>query len=79
MIQGLIQMINQQTLTVSSQYPLRTAFFEMENYLRNNGQGMHEIIKGLLVQPSLTNDRSALINSFIHSLIHSLIYVFQSS
>lgn len=66
-IQGLIQTVNQQTLAVSNQYRLRTAFFQMEQYVRNNGQGMHEILKGLLIQPSLRLDRFEKINTDTNS------------
>lgn len=55
-ITGLIQMISTTTGAVTS-YNLRDAFFELTNYLQNNGDGMEQILSGLIQQASLKNDR----------------------
>ena len=55
-IQGLIQMIST-TTGVATSYNLRDVFFELANYLQNNGDGMEQILNGLIQQAALKNDR----------------------
>ena len=38
-------------------YRLRDAFFNLSNYLRDNGNGMEQILNGLIQQAALKTDR----------------------
>ena len=46
------------TTATTTEYKLRDAFFNMTNYLQNNGDGMEHIINGLIQQAALRFDPS---------------------
>lgn len=55
-IQGLIQMMSGQG-NVTKTYRLRDHFFDMSNYLENNGKGMEQLLQGMISQKSANDDR----------------------
>ena len=57
MIQGLISMMSTTTATLESEFQLRDHYFNMENYLLRRGEGMEQILQGLINQPAQEMDR----------------------
>ena len=57
MIQGLISMMSTTTANLESQFQLRENYFNMANYLLNDGEGMEQILQGLINQPAQEMDR----------------------
>jgi peroxidase len=61
MIQGLISMMSlTDPATLEAEYKLRDHYFNMENYFLNSGEGMEQILQGLVNQPAQEMDRSAV-------------------
>lgn len=59
MIQGIIQMFKTDNTGLADQYQLHENFFNTENYYKNDGEGMEQILVGLVTQPALAFDREA--------------------
>ena len=59
MIQGIIQMFKTDNTGLAEQYQLHENFFNTENYYQNDGEGMEQILMGLVTQPALAFDREA--------------------
>jgi len=57
MIQGIIQMFATNNAGLVDQYELSENFFNTENYHRNNGEGMEQILMGLVSQAALAMDK----------------------
>jgi len=57
MIQGLIAMYNTQTIKEYTQYALGNNYFNMSNYEYNGGEGMEQILTGLIKQNAQAHDR----------------------
>ena len=57
MIQGLISMMSPTSGRLQSQYLLREHYNNMEKLLERRGQGMDEILQGLVNQPAQEMDR----------------------
>ena len=57
MIQGLISMMSPTSGRLQSQYLLRENYNNMEKLLERRGQGMEEILQGLVNQPAQEMDR----------------------
>ena len=57
MIQGLISMMSPTSGGLQSQYLLRDNYNKMEKLLERGGQGMDEILQGLVNQPAQEMDR----------------------
>ena len=58
MIQGLISMMSTTSASLESQFQLRDNYFNMQNYLVGRGEGMEQILQGLINQPAQEMDRS---------------------
>ena len=57
MIQGLIKMLSTSTYDQENEFQLRDHYFNMENYLYNQGEGMEQLLAGLINQPAQDMDR----------------------
>merc|ERR1719220_980186 len=57
MIQGLIKMLSTSTYNQEKEFHLREHYFNMENYLLNAGEGMEQLLAGLINQPAQDMDR----------------------
>ena len=57
MIQGLISMMSPTSGMLQSQFLLREHYNNMEKLLERRGQGMEEILQGLVNQPAQEMDR----------------------
>eukprot|EP00091_Calanus_sinicus_P013284 TRINITY_DN2951_c0_g1_i6.p1 TRINITY_DN2951_c0_g1~~TRINITY_DN2951_c0_g1_i6.p1 ORF type:complete len:373 (-),score=111.68 TRINITY_DN2951_c0_g1_i6:143-1261(-) len=57
MIQGLIQMMSTTTFETTDEYLLRDHYFNLNNYLLNGGEGMEQILVGLINQPAQDMDK----------------------
>ena len=57
MIQGLIKMLSTATYNQEKEFQLRDHYFNMENYLLNSGEGMEQLLAGLINQPAQDMDR----------------------
>jgi len=57
MIQGLISMMSTASASLQSQFQLRDNYFNMQNYLVGRGEGMEQILQGLINQPAQEMDR----------------------
>ena len=61
MIQGLVSMMSTShvpwTAPLESQFQLRDNYFNMQNYLVGRGEGMEQILQGLINQPAQEMDR----------------------
>ena len=57
MIQGLISMMSTKSTAVLDQFELRNNYFNMTNYLAGRGEGMEQILQGLVNQPAQRMDR----------------------
>jgi len=57
MIQGLISMMSTTSASLQSQFQLRDNYFNMQNYLVGRGEGMEQILQGLINQPAQEMDR----------------------
>ena len=57
MIQGLIKMMSTVTFVQQNEFLLRDHYFNMENYFLNGGEGMEQLIAGLITQPAQDMDR----------------------
>ena len=57
MIQGIIQMFATNNAGLVDQYELSENFFNTENYHRNSGEGMEQILMGLVSQAALAMDK----------------------
>ena len=57
MIQGIIQMRDTIRTDVVQSYPLSENYFNMTNYELDNGNGMEQVLMGLLMQKAQKNDR----------------------
>ena len=57
MIQGLVSMMSPTSGRLQSQYLLREHYNNMEKLLERRGQGMEEIMQGLVNQPAQEMDR----------------------
>ena len=57
MIQGLIKMLSTATYNQEKEFQLRDHYFNMENYLLNSGEGMEQLVAGLINQPAQDMDR----------------------
>ena len=57
MIQGLISMMSPTSGMLQSQFLLREHYNNMEKLLERRGQGMDEILQGLVNQPAQEMDR----------------------
>ena len=57
MIQGLIKMMSTSNYNQENEFQLRDHYFNMENYLRNSGEGMEQLLAGLIDQPAQDMDR----------------------
>ena len=57
MIQGLIKMLSTSTYGQEKEFQLRDHYFNMENYLLNSGEGMEQLLAGLINQPAQDMDR----------------------
>ncbi|TRY80149.1 hypothetical protein TCAL_14778 [Tigriopus californicus] len=55
-IQSLIQMMSGLG-NVTKTYRLRDHFFDMSNYLENNGEGMEQLLQGMISQKAAEDDR----------------------
>ena len=65
MIQGLIAMYNTQTIKQYQQYELGNNYFNLTNYELedSNGQGMEQILTGLIKQNAQANDRHVTVEA----------------
>jgi len=57
MIQGLIKMLSTSNYNQENEFQLRDHYFNMENYLYNAGEGMEQLLAGLIDQPAQDMDR----------------------
>ena len=57
MIQGLIKMLSTSNYAQEKEFQLRDHYFNMENYLYNQGEGMEQLLAGLINQPAQDMDR----------------------
>ncbi|XP_059099165.1 chorion peroxidase-like [Tigriopus californicus] len=57
MIQGVVNMVNEATRALESEYALQDNFFSPAHYLSFNGAGMEKILGGLVNQQAQTSDR----------------------
>ena len=57
MIQGIIQMFSTDNTGKVDEYPLSENFFSTEKYHYNAGQGMEQILMGLVTQPAQAFDK----------------------
>ena len=57
MIQGLIKMMSTTTFATTDEYLLGDHYFNLANYLLNGGEGMEQILVGLINQPAQDMDK----------------------
>ena len=57
MIQGLIKMFALDNSGQTDEYPLSENYFNLERYYYNNGEGMEQILMGLVSQPAQAADK----------------------
>ena len=57
MIQGIIEMCSTTNAQVIRSYPLSENYFNLENYEYENGEGMEQILMGLITQKAQKNDK----------------------
>jgi len=57
MIQGIIEMCSTASAAVIRSYPLSENYFNLENYEYQNGDGMEQILMGLITQKAQKNDK----------------------
>ena len=57
MIQGLIKMMSTVSLVEQQEFLLRDHYFNMDNYFLSGGEGMEQLIAGLVNQPAHDMDR----------------------
>ena len=57
MIQGIIDMCSTASAAILRSYPLSENYFNLENYEYDNGEGMEQILMGLITQKAQKNDK----------------------
>ena len=57
MIQGIIEMCSIASAAVVRSYPLSENYFNLDNYEYQNGEGMEQILMGLITQRAQKNDK----------------------
>ena len=57
MIQGLVKMMSTSSSVQQREFLLRDHFFNLENYFLNEGEGLEQLIAGMINQPAQDMDR----------------------
>ena len=57
MIQGLVKMMSTSSSVEQREFHLRDHYFNMNNYFMNQGEGLEQLIAGLINQPAQDRDR----------------------
>ena len=57
MIQGLVKMMSTSSSVQQREFLLRDHFFNLDNYFLKEGEGLEQLIAGLINQPAQDRDR----------------------